>query len=94
MDDLIVTGSSENGILEFKKRMKQVFDMSNLGLLSYYLGIEVFQGKDGIMLTQQGYAKKILKLAGMEECNSSQHPMEAKLKLTKDEQGEPVNETN
>ena len=46
------------------------------------------------MLTQEGYAKKILKLAGMEECNSSQYPMESKLRLTKDEQGEPVNATN
>lgn len=94
VDDLIVTGSSEKGILEFKKRMKQLFDMSELGLLSYYLGIEVHQGKNNIMLSQQGYARKILKLAGMEECNSSKYPMEAKLKLTKDEQGESVNATN
>nr|KAJ0197689.1 hypothetical protein LSAT_V11C700345610 [Lactuca sativa] len=73
--------------------MKRVFDMSDLGLLSYYLGIEVLQGKDGIMLTQKGYAEKILKASGMEGCNSSQYPMEPKLQLTKDEDGEPVNAT-
>lgn len=94
VDDLIVTGSSEKGILEFKEKMKTLFDMSDLGLLSYYLGIEVSQGKDGIMLTQKGYAEKILKVTAMEDCNSTQYPMEAKLQLTKDEDGEPVNATN
>lgn len=93
VDDLIVTGSSEKGIQVFKDRMKCLFDMSDLGLLSYYLGIEVVQGKDGIILTQKGYAEKILKVSGMEECNSSQYPMEPKLHLTKDEKGEPVNAT-
>ena len=85
MDDLIVTGSSEKVILEFKKRMKQVFHMSDLGLLSYYVGIKVTQSKEGIKLSQKGYAEKILKVAGMEDYNSSQYPM--------DEKREPVNAT-
>lgn len=93
VDDLIVIGSSEKGIQEFKTRMKRLFNMRDLGLLSYYLGIEVSQDKDGIMLTQKGYAKKILKVSRMEGCNSSQYPMEPKLHLTKDEDGEPVNAT-
>lgn len=93
VDDLIVTDSNEKGILEFKKKMKQMFDISGLGLLSYYLGIEVFQGKDGIMLTQMGYAQKILKVSGMKGYNTSRYPMELKLHLTKDKDGESVNET-
>ena len=79
VDDLIVTGSSEKVILEFKRKMKRIFDMSDLGLLSYYLGIKVTRSKEGIMLSQKGYAKKILKVAGMEECNSSQYLIEPKL---------------
>uniref|UniRef100_A0A0A8YD18 Reverse transcriptase Ty1/copia-type domain-containing protein n=1 Tax=Arundo donax TaxID=35708 RepID=A0A0A8YD18_ARUDO len=45
--------------------MKSQFNMSNLGLLSFYLGIEVHQGKEGIMLSQGSYVGRILELAGM-----------------------------
>lgn len=82
VDDLIVTASSENGILEFKKKMKHVFDMSHWGWLSYYMGIELSQGKEGIKLAQKGYAENILKVTVIEDFNSSQYPMEPKLQLT------------
>ncbi|KAM0008921.1 putative RNA-directed DNA polymerase [Helianthus debilis subsp. tardiflorus] len=80
-------------IRNFKDRMMKVFEMTDLGLLSYYLGIEVEQKKEGITLKQSGYAKKILKSAGMFDCNPSKWPMEPKLKFTKDESGEDVNPT-
>lgn len=41
VDDLIVTGSKDTDIEEFKAQMGKLFSMSDLGLLSYYLGIEV-----------------------------------------------------
>jgi hypothetical protein len=41
VDDLIITGSSEVAIDEFKKEMKKGFSMSDLGLLTYYWGIQV-----------------------------------------------------
>ncbi|KAJ0941493.1 putative RNA-directed DNA polymerase [Helianthus annuus] len=93
VDDLIVTGADETKIKEFKEKMKKVFDMSDLGKLSYYLGIEVEQSEKVIVLKQTRYAKKILKSAGMLECNPSKWPMEPKLHLTKDEKGEAVNPT-
>lgn len=93
VDDLIVTGTNEELVNEFKKRMLNIFDMSDLGILSYYLGIEVHQSKDGITISQTGYAKKILKIAGMGECNPSQYPMEPRIRLSKDEDGVPVNAT-
>ncbi|XP_023738700.1 uncharacterized mitochondrial protein AtMg00810-like [Lactuca sativa] len=93
VDDLIVTGSSEELVAEFKRRMLKSFDMSDLGTLSYYLGIEVYQDKDGITIGQAGYAEKILQIAGMGECNPSEYPMEPRLGLTKDEDGVPVNAT-
>lgn len=43
VDDLIITWSNVEDIAKFKKHMKKLFDMSDLGLLSYYLGIEVKQ---------------------------------------------------
>src|SRR5438105_6889916 len=51
VDDLIITGSDESEISRFKGEMKDSFRMSDLGLLRYYLGIEVRQGADGINIT-------------------------------------------
>jgi hypothetical protein len=44
--------------------------MSDLGLLSFYLVIEVRQDAGGITLRQAHYAKKILEMAGMADCNA------------------------
>lgn len=63
--------------------MTSLFRMSDLGLLSYYLGIEVKQGKDGIKLCQSAYAQKLLKKGGMADCKPVQTPMEEGLKLSK-----------
>ncbi|XP_071680437.1 uncharacterized mitochondrial protein AtMg00810-like [Lolium perenne] len=52
VDDLIITGSSESGIITFKEEMKETFRMSDLGKLSFYLGLEVLQSETGITVTQ------------------------------------------
>jgi len=44
VDDLIITGSEQRDIDDFKREMKGRFRMSDLGLLTYYLGIEVDRG--------------------------------------------------
>jgi hypothetical protein len=46
MDDLIITGTSQDSIVAFKKQMTKSFSMSDLGLLSYYLGIQVDQKRE------------------------------------------------
>jgi hypothetical protein len=63
--------------------MHSLFRMSDLGLLSYYLGIEVHQGREGITITQSAYAGKLLRIAGLGECNPTCIPMEPRLKLPK-----------
>ncbi|XP_023769039.1 uncharacterized mitochondrial protein AtMg00810-like [Lactuca sativa] len=93
VDDLIITGSNTNDVVEFKEQMKKEFEMSDLGLLSYYLGIEVSQKKWGISLRQTTYAKKILEQFGLLDCNPTTSPMEPKLKVKKDEDGEKVDPT-
>ena len=57
--------------------------MSDLGALSYYLGIEVRQGKEEFTLGQSVYASKLLERSGMVECKPCVTPMEERLKLTK-----------
>ncbi|KAG6483537.1 hypothetical protein ZIOFF_060185 [Zingiber officinale] len=93
VDDLIVTGSSTGRINKFKQQMMTEFEMSDLGLLSYYLGIEVEQQKSRILLRQSTYAKKILSQFKMADCNATKHPMEPKTQLHKDLEGTPVDAT-
>jgi len=93
VDDLIVTGSEKKEIETFNKQMTDEFEMSDLGLLSYYLGIEVDQQKDFITLKQSGYAKKVLERFGMQDCNSTKVPMDPGTKLHEDKQGEKVDAT-
>jgi hypothetical protein len=50
VDDLMITGSNYNDIKCFKSEMAKVFNMSDLGFLHYYLGIEVKQSAGGISL--------------------------------------------
>ncbi|GKA80375.1 uncharacterized mitochondrial protein-like protein [Tanacetum coccineum] len=70
-------------INEFKRRMASQFEMSNLGELTYYLGIEISQGKDYVEIKQERYPMKISKVARMEDCNPALCPMEPGLKLSK-----------
>jgi hypothetical protein len=90
---LVITGSSRQDILKFKKQMEKLFRMSELGLLHYYLGIEVKPQKGGLVLTQAAYAKKILEKAGMIDCNSCKAPMEPRLKLSKESSSPLVDAT-
>ena len=83
MDDLFVTGNSLKTIMEFKESMSRQFEMSDLGRLTYYLGIEVKQSSKGIEIKQEAYAQRILVEAGMNACNPTHIPMEFGLKLSK-----------
>lgn len=93
VDDLLVTGTSVENIKRFKEQMCCEFDMSDLGKLSYYLGIEVEQGSGYIELKQTAYAKKILDKAGLVECNPIKCPMESRVQLDKYEHGKAVDST-
>jgi Reverse transcriptase (RNA-dependent DNA polymerase) len=93
VDDLVITENCEEEITSFKQQMKEIFNMSDLGLLSYYLGIEVHQLPSNISLCQEAFAKRILHDCGMADCNSTQAPMEVRLKLSKKNSSPPVNQT-
>ena len=68
VDDLLVTGSNAGFVNKFKAEMEQVFEMTDLGEMSYFLGMEVHQKQNEIFICQQKYAKEILKKFKMEEC--------------------------
>ena len=93
VDDLFITGTNVEVINAFKKEMAMKFDMSDLGKLTYYLGIEVTQSQGMITLSQRNYALKILEEAGMKDCNMVQTPMESGLKLSKSEEEKSIDAT-
>lgn len=92
VDDLLITGSKPEMIDEFKSNMSNKFETSDLGLLTYYLGIEVIQHNGGISIKQASYAKKVLEETNMIDCNATQYPMDAGLKLSKAQEEESVDE--
>lgn len=93
VDDILVTGANVAKIEEFKTEMAGKFEMTDLGRLSYYLGIEVEQNQGNIVLKQSSYAKKILEKAGMKDCNPTRYPMDPKEQISKDEMGKTVDTT-
>jgi len=68
---------------EFKEKMKSQFEMSDLGLLHYFLGLEVNQTSDGIFISQEKFANDLLKKFGMFACKEVDTPLNSceKLKL-------------
>ena len=93
VDDLLVTGSNEKLVKEFKAEMLKVFEMTDLGLMSYFLGIEVKQDHDGVFISQKKYAKEILNKFHMEECKRTNTAMNQKEKFIKDDGVEKVDES-
>jgi len=93
VDDLIICGPNSQRIAEFKDQMKNTFSMSDLGLLSYYLGMEVKQEKGQITICQKAYAKKILEMLNMTRCNPVDTPMEQRVKLTTAKPGTELDST-
>ncbi|XP_066392069.1 uncharacterized mitochondrial protein AtMg00810-like [Miscanthus floridulus] len=94
VDGFIIIGAEEQKVEVFKEQMKKVFDMSDLCLLCFYLGIEVRQDVSGIALCQTHYAERILEHGGMIGCNPAHTLMEKKLKLSRESKVEEVEATH
>jgi hypothetical protein len=93
VDDLVFTGSDERMFAEFKASMKQEFDMTDLGKMKFFLGVEIVQNDEGIYLSQRKYTLEILERFGLENANSVRNPMVPGMKLMKNEDGEQVDMT-
>ena len=82
VDDLLMTENIERYIESIKKELRKGFEMTDLGYVRYYLGIEVTQHPKFIFLSQKKYIQDLLNRFGMTECNILTTPMEHNLKLT------------
>jgi len=67
IDDLFLIGS-EPLIIECKRELTFEFEMKNLGLMNYFLGLEVWKTPGKIFLSQGKYVVKLLEIFGMTEC--------------------------
>nr|GEY63362.1 copia-type polyprotein [Tanacetum cinerariifolium] len=75
VDDLIYTGNCVIMLLEFKQSMMKEFEMTDLGQMKYFLGIEVKQTDCGIHISQHKYVVEVLKRFNMSDCNPVINPI-------------------
>jgi len=80
-------------LVKFKNSMKLEFDMTNLGMMKYFLGVEILQNFEGIYISQKKYAKEVLEKFKMEKSNTVKNPIAPGVKLVRDEEGVKVDAT-
>nr|GEY11981.1 copia protein [Tanacetum cinerariifolium] len=78
---------------EFAKIMHDEFEMSMMGELNFFFGLQIKQMKDGIFFNQSKYIKEMLKKFGLEDSKPMKTPMSSDTKLTKDKECESVDST-
>ncbi|KAL6332552.1 hypothetical protein AAG906_008972 [Vitis piasezkii] len=91
VDDMLVTGSNVKLLADFKMEMQDVFEMSDLGIMNYFLGMEIYQCSWGIFISQRKYAMDILKKFKLESCKEVATPLAQNEKISKND-GEKLEE--
>lgn len=93
LDDILLTRSYTYEINKFKKVLMHTFDMTGLGNMVYFLGIEIFQYEKGIIMHQLKYELELLKRFELMNYKSAAIPDETNHKLESDDDGEDVDAT-
>ncbi|XP_047335530.1 uncharacterized mitochondrial protein AtMg00810-like [Impatiens glandulifera] len=93
VDDIIFGSTNPKLCERFSKLMTDKFEMSMMGELSFFLGLQVRQLEGGTFINQVKYTKELLKKFGIESCYAASTPMSSSIKLDKDEDGQSVNIT-
>ncbi|GJX43455.1 retrovirus-related pol polyprotein from transposon TNT 1-94 [Tanacetum coccineum] len=92
VDDIIFGSTNPDFSKRFANLMKNNFEMSMMGELKFFLGLQVHQSPCDIFTSQSQYAIELLNKHGMDECVSMSTPM-ATERLDADLQGTPTNQT-
>ncbi|GKB36936.1 uncharacterized mitochondrial protein-like protein [Tanacetum coccineum] len=90
VDDIIFGSTKKELCNAFKKLMHENFHMSSIGELTFFLGLQVQQKKDGIFISQYKYVVEILKKFRFTDVKTASTLMETQKPLLKDEDGEEV----
>ncbi|GMI76746.1 hypothetical protein HRI_001343900 [Hibiscus trionum] len=90
VDDIIFGSTNECYCKDFSKLMQGEFEMSMMGELSFFLGLQIKQMSDGTFINQAKYVSDMLKKFGLENAKPQATPMSSSIKLDKDEGGKCV----
>ena len=93
VDDIIFGSTDENMCKRFSKIMSSEYEMSLMGELTYFLGLQVKQSSDGIFINQEKYVRDLLRKYQFDSTPSKNTPISAPLNLDSDPNGKPVNTT-
>ena len=85
VDDIVIIGDDREGIKGLKQHLFLHFQTKDLGLLRYFLGIEVAQSRSRVAITQRKYALDILEEIGMSNCRPADPPTDSNVKLLPDQ---------
>ena len=92
VDDIIFGSDDDRLSQQFAKDMQKEFEMSLLGELKLFLGLQISQISNGIFISQSKYIKEMMKKFGMEDCKHVSTPMTTGCKLSKDDESKEVDQ--
>ncbi|GJR36084.1 putative ribonuclease H-like domain-containing protein [Tanacetum coccineum] len=90
VDDIIFGSTNKELCTEFEKLMHDKFQMSSMGELNFFLGLQVKQREDGIFISQDKYVAEILRKFGFTDVRTASTPMDTEKPLLKDSDGDDV----
>ena len=93
VDDIIFGATNDSLCEDFSKCMHSEFEMSMMGELNFFLGLQMKQLKEGTFINQAKYIKDLLKRFNMEEAKVMKTPMSSSIKLDMDEKGKSIDST-
>nr|GEW50912.1 hypothetical protein [Tanacetum cinerariifolium] len=88
VDDIIFGSTNKELFKAFGKLMKDKFQMSSMGELTFFLGLPIKQKDNGIFISQDKYVAKILRKIGLTDGKSASSPIDTEKPLLKDPDGE------
>ena len=94
VDDIIFGFTNDQLCSRFAKLMQSKYEMSMMGELTYFLGLQVSQRNDGILIFQSKYVRDLLKKYGLEDASTAKTPMATATKLDQDDLGKCVDITS
>jgi hypothetical protein len=92
VDDIIFGSTNELLCKEFSESMQNEFEMSMMGELNFFLGLQIKQCKEGIFICQEKYLNDLLKKFGLMKAKAISTPMATSAKLDKDEDGKDIDQ--
>ncbi|KAK6160393.1 hypothetical protein DH2020_003774 [Rehmannia glutinosa] len=93
VDDIIFGATNDSLCKKFSKLMQGEFEMSMMGELNFFLGLQIKQCQEGIYISQSKYTKELLKKFSIEEGRTVSTPMATNVKIDKDEKGKSMDES-